>query len=70
MKDRRTKEGYKLRVYIDEIKHVKAMTKEEWVAQWLSCPTSEVYLSQDVWISYLERCAMIEAEKIALGEAV
>jgi hypothetical protein len=63
MKNRRTSAGYKLRVYIDQIKLVKAMTDEQWVDEWLkTCTADSTFILRDYWISYLEQCALEEAE--------
>jgi hypothetical protein len=57
--DRRTSAGYKLRVYMDAIKEVKAMTDDMWMnSQILS---DSRYMPKDVWIAYLEGCALAEA---------
>ena len=69
MIDRRTKEGYRLRIYMDQIKQVKAMTDEEWVNNWVIYPISDIYFTRNSWLQYLESCALIEAEKMAKGEA-
>lgn len=69
MRNRRTVEGYKLRVYIDAIKDVKAMTDQEWLDQWAISANDSPYLTRTMWISYLESCALIEAEKFATLEA-
>ena len=63
MRDRRTSAGYKLRVYIDQIKLVQAMTDEQWVDEWVrTCTTESRFLLRDTWVHYLERCALEEAE--------
>jgi hypothetical protein len=65
MKDRRTKEGYKLRVYMDQIKAVKAMTDEEWVDQWAKYSgLNDTYVTRISWISYLEQCVMNEVNSL------
>jgi len=67
MKNRRTQKGYKLRVYMDAIKDAKATTDEQWIDQWA---TSEgTYVSRVVFLSYLEQCALIEAEKYMAKDA-
>lgn len=70
MKDRRTKEGYKLRVYMDQIKEIKAMSDAEWVDQWVKyAGKDDVYVNRLSWLGYLEGCALKEAEKMAQREA-
>jgi hypothetical protein len=58
--DRRTKQGCRLRVYLDAIKQAKAMTQDEWVQNWIS--SGNRWMPKDQWISYLETCALKEAE--------
>jgi hypothetical protein len=65
MRERRTLEGYRLRIYIDAIKEAKTMTNAEWVEAWSKRPEHETYIPRLVWIDYLEQCAMIEADKLA-----
>jgi hypothetical protein len=67
--DRRTKEGYKLRIYIDQIRLIKAMSVDQWVDLQASFPSTERYVSKDMWLSYLEGCAILEAEKLIKTEA-
>lgn len=70
MRNRRTVEGYKLRVLIDAIKDVKAMSDAQWLAQWVShAVPSDRYITRSMWLSYLEACALMEAEKFATPEA-
>lgn len=65
MKDRRTKEGYRLRIYMDQIKEIKAMSDSEWVDQWVKYSTKDdVYVSRLSWIVYLEDCVMIEVNSL------
>lgn len=66
--ERRTKEGYKLRIYMDAIKACKAMTDEQWVDQWAASDSRDRYQSRKMWLSYLESCALVEAEKMARKE--
>lgn len=65
MRNRRTQDGYRLRVYIDAIKDAKAMTDGEWIEQWSKSGGSEKYISRSMWISYLEHCALQAAECFA-----
>lgn len=67
--DRRTKKGYKLRVYIDAIRQIKAMSVEQWTDMQASFPSEESYVSKDMWLSYLEGCAILEAEQLIRTEA-
>lgn len=70
MGNRRTVEGYKLRVLIDAIKDVKAMSDAQWLAQWVShAVPSDRYITRTMWIGYLESSVMMEAEKLVLEEA-
>lgn len=73
MKNRRTAGGYKLRVYIDAIKEVKSMTDQQWlgqwVAEWVNRRSNAQYIPRLMWLSYLESCALIEAEQFATKEA-
>jgi hypothetical protein len=61
MKDRRTPQGYKLRVYLDQIAKVKSMTNEEWLEGWIQGGGDAPYVTKTYWIFYLEQCAMKEA---------
>lgn len=69
MEDRRTKEGYRLRVYIDAIKEAKAMTEAEWVDGWIRGPKDAPYTPLSTWIIYLEQCVIAEASNLMRGEA-
>lgn len=62
--ERRTTEGYKLRVYIDAIKDVKSMSKAQWIESQAASEASGPYVTQDMWIAYLEHCAIQEAERM------
>ena len=65
MKNRRTKEGYKLRTYIDALQAAKSMTTEEWVIAWAkAAPSDSQYICHVQWISYLEQCIIQEASNI------
>lgn len=68
-KNRRTTEGYRLRVYIDAIHDAKAMTDEEWIEAWATNPAHCRYVPRNVWIAYLEQCAIREAEAFMRLEA-
>ena len=68
MKDKRTTEGYKLRVYMDAIKDAKAITDDQWVAQWIKSVDAQ-WIPKSNWIAYLEQCAIGELEKIYRREA-
>jgi len=69
MKNRRTKEGYRLRIYIDAIKAVKAMSEAEWVEMQSKHASIDRYLSRGEWLAYLESCAIQEADKFLRLEA-
>jgi hypothetical protein len=60
MNDRRTSAGWKLRIYMDAIRDAKAMTDDAWID--MQVYSDARYLPRDVWISYLEGCALREAE--------
>jgi hypothetical protein len=62
--ERRTTDGYKLRVYIDQIKEVRSMSDAEWVDSQATTASSGPYLTRLMWLSYLERCAIQEAENM------
>lgn len=64
MKDRRTKEGYKLRVYMDQIREVKSMSDERWIEEFVKYNKDGPYVPRLAWLAYLEECALIEAEKL------
>lgn len=59
--ERRTKAGYKLRVYIDAISDAQAVTDEQWADQWAMQNRDEQYLPRVCWIAYLKECALKEA---------
>jgi len=61
MKNRRTPEGYKLRVYMDELSEVKSMSDDQWMTKWVKHVTKDsVYVNKACWISYLENCIINE----------
>jgi len=59
--NKRTKQGYKLRIYIDALHQAKNTSPEKWIQEWISGP-SVPYLSQSTWIAYLERCIVTESQ--------
>jgi len=69
MKERRTKEGYKLRVYVDAIREAKAITDQEWIENWSKQIGDQVYMPRMDWIYYLEQCAILEATKLIERDA-
>lgn len=62
--DRRRQEASKLRAYMDGIKQARETTDEQWVSNWIARRDSSPYMPRTCWIAYLERCALIEAEKL------
>jgi hypothetical protein len=62
--ERRTTEGYKLRIYIDAIKAVKSMSDAEWIETQAACGSSGLYMTRLQWLAYLEGCAIQEAERL------
>ena len=69
MAERRTKAGYKLRVYIDAIADSESLTEEQWLEQWVMANGDMPYLTKGVWIAYLKDCAIKEAGKYIGSEA-
>ena len=67
--ERRTKAGYKLRVYIDAIADAQAMSDQEWLDKWALTNDDWPYLTREVWLSYLKDCAVKEASKYIGSEA-
>ncbi len=68
-KERRTKEAYKLRIYIDAIKTVKAMSDDEWIRQWAVSDSQDRYRSRSEWLGVLEGWAIMEADNMLIKEA-
>lgn len=63
--DRRTPEGYKLRVYVDAIQDAKLTSDEEWLTRWVANVNRDsMWISRLTWIAYLEQCALREAKKM------
>ena len=62
MIDRRTKEGYKLRVLIDAHKKAVATSQDEWVREWINGPKDAPYQTLMGWVCYLEQCVVKESE--------
>ena len=70
MRNRRTKEGYRLRVYMDEIKALKAMTNAEWNDRWVASATKDsLYTTRESMICYLEASVMSEVNSLLRKEA-
>lgn len=67
--ERRTKAGYKLRVYIDAIADVEAMSDEQWADQWALANLDAPYVPRASWIAYLKDCALKEAGRYIGSEA-
>ena len=67
--ERRTREGYRLRIYIDAIKAVKAMTDAQWVDTQSQRESCGPYMTRLMWLRYLESCALTEAEHMLPSEA-
>jgi hypothetical protein len=72
--ERRTQAGYKLRVYMDQIKIVEAMTQEEWIAQSVEATLNAglpdwKYFPKDMWLAYLKESALEEAKLLAVPDA-
>ena len=62
--EKRTKEGYKLRIYIDAIKEVKSMSDATWIEIQASQASESPYMTRAMWLAYLEGCAIQEAERM------
>lgn len=70
LNDRRTAEGYKLRVYMDALKDVRSMTNEVWLNQWVANAAADTdWISRDQWMNYLTTCILVETEKMLYKEA-
>jgi hypothetical protein len=69
IKEKRTKEGYRLRVYIDALNDARTMTNEEWIGQWANDPEWDAYVPLDTWVAYLEKCIVKESEVFFRKEA-
>ena len=49
--ERRTTEGYRLRVYMDALQSAKSMTTDQWTTTWAEAsPIDYCYVSQANWI--------------------
>jgi hypothetical protein len=59
--ERRTAQGYKLRVYLDAIRDLKALSDAQWLESIIS--SGRAYESKEVFLHYLEQCALNETEK-------
>lgn len=69
MTERRSKAGYKLRVYIDAIADARKTSDQEWADQWALSNGDRPYLTKEVWIAYLKDCAIAEAGRYIGKEA-
>jgi len=66
MRNRRTKEGSRLRIYVDALSCVESMSLDQWIAEWaLTAPADAVYVTKHQWTQYLKECIVHEASKIA-----
>jgi hypothetical protein len=68
MKDRRTKEGFRLRAYMDAIREVRTMTDEQWTSNFV-LQKGGSFIPRITYLAYLEHCALVEAEKLLKPEA-
>lgn len=64
--DRRTKEGYRLRIYLEAIKTAELITDEQWIA--LEATNEGRFVSRLQWISHLKQCALSEAESLMVSQ--
>lgn len=63
--NRRRPEAFKLRVYMDAIKDARNTTDKDWMDRWVAgCNAETQWISRATWISYLEQCALWEADKL------
>lgn len=63
--DRRNPVAFKLRVYVGAIKDAKSMTDTQWMDSWTKHVTiHSKWISRTSWITYLEACALQEAESM------
>lgn len=63
IKNRRRKEAYRLRIYIDAIKAAEAMTDSAWMEEQIY--SNGPYMPRLSWIEFLRKCALIEANALA-----
>lgn len=69
-KDRRTKEGYQLRVLIDALNRAKSLTVEQWIDEWVAGANKDTpYRSRDEVIKELETWIIAEANNMLIREA-
>lgn len=66
--ERRTKEGYKLRVHVDALRDVQNTTEEQWLQNWILGPDDSPFLPRSIWIAYLSLCIGVESVKVADGK--
>jgi len=58
--NRRTKRGYKLRIYLDALKDAKNTSDEQWLQNWIT--SGGQWMPRMAWIAYLEQCVIAETE--------
>jgi hypothetical protein len=55
----------KLRVYVEEIKHTRAMTDEEWVDRWVKgADRDSIYVNRQGWVAFLEASMLAEITRL------
>lgn len=62
--NRRQSKAYKLRVYLDQIKAVEAMTQEQWLESYTTAPQDMQYMPKGMWLAYLKECALVESRSL------
>ena len=65
--NRRTPEGFRLRVLIDAIADARATTDAKWLESWI--PSGMPWMSRQTWIDTLERMVVAEATTLVYKEA-
>lgn len=62
--ERRRKEAWRLRVYVDALKTAEATSDEAWVDQWIRSGDDSPYLPRTVWIQILRNWVSSEATRL------
>ena len=47
---------------MDAIRDAKATTNSQWIENWVNGNCEGQYITKDMWVSYLEKCALQEAK--------
>jgi hypothetical protein len=65
VKERRSPDAWRLRVYVDALQQAEMTTEEQWFESWLStCAIDTPWVPLSTWVNYLRQCVIFEASKM------